>query len=117
MKAAKRLFNITTIEAKTIVETGTRKDILSTMDQYIENMQYDFFDTTDDSFAILYKDGSTDYIDQCYDGHKIKRQNILSMVYTNPESDIIYGNFEMNECGVVIPSAEEVIAEGIEEIV
>lgn len=76
------------------------KDVLDWMDEYIENLQYDWFDSSDDSFEILYKDGTIEYVDSEYDGHKIKRQNIKSIVYNNPEDYIVYGEYEMNEFGV-----------------
>ena len=79
----------------------TIKDVFDWLNQYIENLKYDWFDATDESFQILYKDGTTDYIDSFYDGHKIRRQNIKSMVYSNTEDYIVYGNYEINDCGVV----------------
>ena len=79
----------------------TAKDVLGWMEQYLDNFQYDWFDTTDESFFIVYKDGSTDSIDSFYDGHKIRKQNIKSIVYNNPEDYIVYGDYEINEYGVV----------------
>ena len=56
---------------------------------------------------ILYKDGSTDAVcGNDYDGHKIKRINILSIVVDNPCSSITYGNYSINQYGVVNPSSE-----------
>lgn len=114
----KRTFLIKDIECESVVEIAkTRKEVFEWMGEYIENMQYDFFDASDDCFAILYKDGTTDYIDEDYDGHKIKRKNIVSIVYNNPCTAIVFGNFEINECGVVTVSEEEIIAkENIIEI-
>ncbi len=80
---------------------STQKDIFDWLDQYIENLKYDWFDAADESFQILYKDGTTEYIDSSYDGHKIRRQNIKSMVYNNPCTYIVYGDYEVNEYGVV----------------
>lgn len=77
------------------------KDILDLIDEYIENLENDWFDPTDDSFEILYKDGTTDSVDSCYDGHKIRRQNIKSIVYDNPCTYIVYGDYEVNEYGIV----------------
>ena len=105
-----RTFLIKDIDCTVVVEIAkTRKEVLDWLDQYIENFEYDFFDPTDDAFAILYKDGTTDHIDAEYDGHKIKRKGIISMVYTNACTDIVFGNFEMNEYGVVTPSEIEII--------
>lgn len=106
-----RVFLIQDINCKTYVEIVSRKEVLSWLDNYIDNIIYDWFDGTEDCFQILYKDGSTDYIYEDYDGHKVKRQNIASIVYNNPETSIVYGNFEINEYGVVTPAFEEKIAD------
>lgn len=104
-----RTFLIKDINYRIIVEPTTRKNILSYLDEYLENLGYDFFDPSDDCFAILYMDGSVDYINEDYDGHKIKRQHIASMVYTSSYSDMVYGKFEMNPYGVVYPAFKEQI--------
>lgn len=107
-----RKFLVEDIACEILVEVAsTQKEVFGWMDQYVENFENDWFDASDESFTILYRDGTTDYIDIDYDGHKIKRKNIASIVYNNPSSYIIYGNFEINEYGVVTVSADEVIAE------
>lgn len=106
-----RIFHIIDIDCDIIVEgTTKKKDIFDMMDDYIENFQYDWFNPCDDSFSILYKDGSFDCIDECYDGHKVKKQGIISIVHSNPETYFVYGNFEINEYGVVTVSKEMIIA-------
>lgn len=105
-----RYFLIQDIGCETIVEVVSRKEVLSWLDEYLENLPYEWFDASDDTFSILYKDGNYDYINEDYDGHKIKRQNIASIVYTNVCTDMVYGNFEINEYGVVTPAFEEKIA-------
>ena len=104
-----RTFLIKDINYKIVVEPTTRKNILSYLDEYLENLEYDFFDPSDDCFAILYMDGSVDYINEDYDGHKIRRQHIASMVYTSSYSDMVYGKFEMNPYGVVYSAFKEQI--------
>lgn len=118
MKKAERTFMIQDIDCTVTVEImSTQKDILECMDEYIENLEYDFFDPSDDSFSILYKDGSFDFIDDGFDGHKIKRNNIQSIVWSNVCTYAVYGNFDMNEYGVVTVSETETIAqENIKEI-
>ena len=102
-----RTFLIKDIDCEIEVEVAkTRKEVLDWLDEYVENLEYDWFDGSDDSFAILYKDGSEDAINEEYNGHKIKRNNIASIVYTNACTDIIFGNFEMNEYGVCSPAFE-----------
>ena len=106
-----RVFNIIDIDSNITVEIAkTRKEIFIWMDEFIENLEYDWFDC-DDVFMILYDNGTTDYIDIAYDGHKIKRQHISSMVYSNDCTYIVFGNFAMNEYGVVTTSFEEKIAD------
>lgn len=97
-----RTFHIADVDCNIEIEImSTTKDVFDWLDQYIENLGYDFFDASDESFQILYKDGTTEYIDSSYDGHKIRRQNIQSMVYNNPCTYIVYGTYEVNEFGVV----------------
>lgn len=112
MKTKERTFRINDIDYTVTVEIVNRqKDIFDYIADYIDNLQYSWFDASDDSFQIIYKDGTTDFIDDGYDGHKIKRNNVLSMVYNNPCTAIVYGSFEINEFGVVIASAKTIISE------
>ena len=85
----------------TIEVMSKAKDIFDYLEQYADNLQYDWFNPDDESFQILYKDGTSEYIDNSYDGHKIKRIGIQSMVYNNPETYIVYGTYEINDYGVV----------------
>ena len=102
-----RRFLIKDIDCEIVVEVISRKEVLSWMDQYLENLPYEWFDGSDDCFHILYKDGSYDCINEDYDGHKIRRQNIASIVYDNPCTSIVYGNFAINEYGVITTAFEE----------
>lgn len=105
-----RTFLIKDLNCESIVEITTRKDILGYVDELIENIEYGY-DMSDYSCEILYKDGSYDYINMNdYDGHKVKRTNIESVVYNNPCTSLVFGNFEINEYGVVTTSNIEVIA-------
>lgn len=105
-----RYFYIKDVDCVAIVEIAkARKEVFGWLEQYIENLQYDFFDPSDDSFAILYDDGTEDYIDSDYDGHRIRKQHIVSMVYNNPCTSIVFGTFAINDCGVVTVSDEEMI--------
>lgn len=108
-----RTFLIQDIGCEVLVEkVKTIRDIFYYwLEDYIDNLQYDWFDGSDDCFHILYKDGSYDCINEEYDGHKIKRKNIASIVYDNACTSIVYGNFEINEFGVVTTAFEEMIAE------
>lgn len=78
----------------------TRKDVLDLLNQYIENFNDEHFDATDESFEIIYKDGSAEYISSDYDGQKIRRNNIKSILYSNPCDYIVFGEYEMNKYGV-----------------
>lgn len=102
MRKEIRTFHIEDVDCTIEIEImSATKDIFGWLDQYIDNLKYDWFDATDESFQILYKDDTTEYIDSSYDGHKIRRQNIKSMVYNNPCTYIVYGDYEINEYGVV----------------
>lgn len=106
-----RTFLIQDIDCRAEVQVVSRKEALSYVDEYLENFPYEWFDRSWASTCILYKDGSYDYIDEDYDGHKIKRQNIASIVFNNECDSIVYGKFEINEYGVVTTSFEEIIAD------
>ena len=112
MKVNERVFRIEDLDCYIAIEIVNRqKDIFDYIDDYIENLSYDWFDGSDDSFQIVYKDGTEEYIDEEYDGHKIRRNNILSMVYNNACDSVVYGGFEINEYGVVSASDRVVIAD------
>ncbi len=105
-----RYFYLIDVDSTIVVEYGkNKKDVLGWLDEFVENLPFNWFNS-DDTFQILYKDGSTDYIDMEYDGHKIKRQHIESIVFSNDCSYIVFGNIEMNEYGVVYPSFTEAIS-------
>ena len=106
-----RRFLVKGIDCEVIVEVTSRKEVIGWMDEYLENLPYEWFDGSNDCFHILYKDGTYDCINEDYDGHKIKRINIASIVYDNAASSMVYGNFDINEYGVVTPSFEEKIAQ------
>ena len=104
-----RYFYLKDVDCVITVEYGkNKKDVLGWMDEIIENLQYSYYDP-DDTVQILYEDGTEDYIDKNYDGHKIRRQHIESIVYANDETYIVFGNFAMNECGVCYPAFAECI--------
>ena len=112
MKITERIFKIEDIDCEITVEVVNRqKDILDYMDEYIDNMNYDWFDASDDCYMILYKDGTSECIYEDYDGHKIKRKGIVSIVNNNPCTSVVYGNFAINEYGVVTTSEVEDISE------
>lgn len=106
-----RRFLVKDIDTEILVEVVNRKEVFDWLDEYLENLPYDWFDGSDNCFHILYKDGTYDYINEEYDGHKIRKQNIVSIVYDNPCTSIVYGNFEVNEYGVVTTAFEEKIAD------
>lgn len=112
MKIAERIFKIDDIDAEVVIEVvNKQKDIFDFIDEYVENLQYDWFDGSDDSFEILYKDGTSEYINDEYNGHKIRRNNIAAMAYSNACTTVVYGNFEINEYGVVYAAEAEKIAD------
>ena len=112
-----RKYHIKDIDTFIEVEETTRKEVLSWLDEFLENLQYDWYTDDDTSYAILYYDGSSDFITQSdYDGHRVKRTGIASIVYSNPEDYIVFGPYEMNAYGVVTPAFEMSIDDNIEEV-
>lgn len=109
-------FNIQDIDSNMIVEECTRKELLSWLDEYIDNTKYDWFDGSDQAFSILYNDGSYDFINEEYDGHHVKRTGIASIVYDNPSTSMVYGDYEINEYGVVTPAFSIEIHPNIVEV-
>ena len=71
-----KTFLIQDIDCEMIVEEVPRKEVLDWLNDYIENSVFDWFDGSDQAFSILYKDGTTDFINEEYDGHKVRRTNI-----------------------------------------
>ena len=102
-----RIFLIEDINCDIIVDFATRKELLSYLDEYTENCLYNWFDGSDQQFTILYNDGTYDCINEEYDNHKIKKQNIKAICYDNPCTTMIYGHFSINEYGVVTVSEDE----------
>lgn len=125
-----RYFYMKDIDSVVTIEYATRKEIIELLDNHIDNIKtynemltngnpnacfYENLD--DDAFEILYKDGTSDYIiGGEYDGHKIKRQNIESIVYSNPSTYMVFGHFEINECGNVNASFSDEISEELKEV-
>lgn len=111
-----RRFVINDLSTEMIIQETTRKDILGYIDEHIENIEYGC-DMSDHAFHILYKDGSADVVaGNDYDGHKIKRINILSAVVDDACISRTYGNYKINHYGVVIPAEERKLDENIREI-
>lgn len=110
MKSFRETYKIIDIDCELTIENVSRKEIFGWLDEFIDNYEYDWCDLSDDSYEILYNDGTRDYINEDYDGHKIKRIDIASIVYNNAETAIVYGNYEINEYGVVSASFEKSVA-------
>ena len=112
----RRKFLITDINEQMVVEEITRKDALSYIDEHLENIGYNN-DMSDYAFRILYKNGNIDYVaGNDYDGHKITRINIESIVIDTPCDSMVYGNYEINQYGVVTPSSEMKIDNNIIDV-
>ena len=109
-----RKFIIPSIDCTSVVEFDTRKNLLDYLDCFIENLQQGF--KPEEYYDMLYDDGTEDRIDQEYDGHKIRRQHIVSMVYNNEMTSCVYGNFEINEWGSVYPAIQTIISEKLREV-
>lgn len=115
-KVKTKIYLIKDIDCELIVEETTRKELLSYLDEYLENLESGF-DMSDFAFHILYNTGDTiSIVDNDYDGQPIRRQNILSMVYDNPNTSVTYGSYTINAYGVVTPSTNMEIDDNIEEV-
>ena len=106
-----RYFYIKDVECTTTVSYTTRKELLDLLDNILNNRYdtYEFMEDVGACFHIMYKDGTEDIVDMFYDGHKIKKINIASIVYTDATENLVYGNFEVSECGSVSASLIEKI--------
>ena len=121
MKVKERIFHIRDVDCYIAIEVMSKqKDILELMDEHIDNIQFakSLNDdsqfgrfVSDDVFMILYKDGKSEYIDSAYDGHKVKRTGIVSIVCNGDYGAMVYGAFEINEFGVVTTAEKETIAD------
>jgi len=111
----RKTYHIKDLDCDMLVEETTRKEILSYLDEYLENLGYGY-DMSDFAFHILYTDGNAVSIvdNDDTDAYKIKRQNIQSIVYDNPSTSMTFGPYSINEYGVVTPSTEMYIDENIE---
>ena len=105
-----RNFRIIDLDCEVVVEFASRKWLFECLEEYLENLDYGY-DMSDSAYEILYKDGTIDYISEDYDGHKIRKINIASIIEHNPCTDVVYGNFEMNEYGVTTVAFETTISE------
>lgn len=124
----KRYFYIKDIDCTITIEYATRREMLEMIDEYVENCKTRnnmiannnpnacYYDMSQDAFAILYKDGSVDIIDESFDGHHVKRQNIVSITNDNPSTTIVFGHFGLNECGVAEPTISDEIDESLKEV-
>lgn len=119
----RKYFLIKDLDCKIIIEETSRKDLLRDLDYYIETVN-DFNENPnsnlsipdEESFSILYADGSEDCINYEYDGHRIKRTGIVSIVYDNPMSSVVFGPYSINDSGVVYPSDVMEIDDNIEYV-
>lgn len=86
----------------TVWECKKQKEILDVLDELLENAEVlgeQVF--SDEAIHILYKDGTTyDRLEGIEDGI-YKKKNIKAIIYDNPGDTWAYGNYEVNEYGVV----------------
>lgn len=109
-------YHIIDLDCDITIEETTRKEVLGWLDDFIENLQYDWF-VSDDTYMILYSNGEEEYISQDnYDGHHIRKTGILSMVCNNPEDSVTFGPYAINDAGVVTTSAYMDIDPNIVEV-
>ena len=109
-KPSTRYFYIPDIDSTMCVEIMTKKYMLDLIDETLR------FNLTDDEciYDILYKDGTEVRIDE--NNRKYKKSGIIAISNDNGTTVQVYGNFEINENGVVYPAAEEKIDETLSEV-
>ena len=109
--ANERYFYMKDVECTITISYTTRKELLELLDNILNNCYdtYEYMENEGACFHIMYKDGSEDVIDMFYNGHKIKKINIASIVYTDATENLVWGNFEVSEYGSVIASLTEKI--------
>lgn len=103
-KFKEKLYNVKDFDGKSIVlETIRKKDILSTLDEMIENAEHfgwaHIFE--DDSFYIEYTDGKTYEAGPCGEYGVYKKKGISRIIYVNPYDTQVFGQYEVNEYGNV----------------
>lgn len=115
MKETIRTYHVDDVDIDIEIVETSRKQVLSYLDNLIDcidrkdelwksGRQYmDNIDVSEMCVMIAYKDGTEDYINEEYDGHKIRRTNISGIVYDDEGGTSIYGNYTVNEWGVVTP--------------
>lgn len=113
----RKTYLIKDLACEVLVEETTRKEILSYLDEYLENLEAGY-DMSDFAFHILYSNGNALSIvdNDDTDARLIKRQNIVSMVFDNPSTSMTFGPYSINDSGVVTPSTEMYIDDNIELI-
>ena len=109
-KPSTRYFYIPDIDSTMCVEIMTKKYMLDLIDETLR------FNLTDDEciYDILYKDGTEVRIDE--NNRNYKKSGIIAISNDNGTTVQVYGNFEINENGVVYPAAEEKIDETLSEV-
>ena len=106
----KRFFYMSDIDSTMCVEISTKKDMLDLIDETIRNN----YTCEESIFDILYKDGTETRIDE--NNRKYKKTGIISIVNDNGTTVEVYGNFEINDNGVVYPAAETIIDDHLFEV-
>lgn len=100
----KKAYPIIDFDEKSIVyETKRQKDILNTLDEFLENAEVFGWEHIfqDDSFYIEYTDGTTysaNFMGEC---GVYKKKGIERIIYTNCSDTQVYGDYEVNEYGNV----------------
>lgn len=86
--------------SSTIRRAKSYREVLGLLDEYIYNLScFNSGETISEDyifgthFEILYQDGSQEYIDDSYDGHKIKRQHIIGIVCDGLDVTIVKGKY------------------------
>lgn len=71
----------------------SRKEALNDIDML--DMDLEYYDWSDDALYIEYKDGSHFYIGSGEIEGKLKRNNIKAIVYSNPATTCLFGDYRI----------------------
>lgn len=106
-KEVSKFYHIEDVDCDIEVVETTRINVLDYIDQIIDNIKWNneggCADCSDMYGVILYKDGTYDFINNDdYDGkRKVRRIGIEAAMYEDGYGTYVFGNYEVNDCGVV----------------
>lgn len=126
-KQYREIFKIKDLDLVACIYHDTKKNIIQNLKWFIDDLKdidrkldrnypVDLTSLNDISYDILYKDGREESICGDYDYHKIDYNAICCIIENNPNECLVYGNYTINEHGIIYPSKTINIDDNIEII-